>query len=206
MSVAVFLLTWFLLFLAIGMVWPSWRVMQRHGKTVWVLPRSDTAEGVASFGFKVMIAALLIYHVLRAAGLPSDEFGPLHWMENVATQIVGLALLALSLPLVVLAQAHMGAAWRIGIDHKDSPKLMTSGVFRWSRNPIFLGMRLSLLGLLLIDPTAVTLTVFVAGEILMHMQVRLEEAFLASHFGLEYISYQNRTQRWFGLPGQKSGA
>ena len=116
---ALFLLTWFLLFLAIGMVWPSWRVMQRHGKTVWVLPRSDTAEGVASFGFKVMIAALLIYHVLRAAGLPSDEFGPLHWMENVATQIAGLALLALSLPLVVLAQAHMGAAWRIGIDHKD---------------------------------------------------------------------------------------
>ena len=198
---ALFLLIWFLLFLGIGMVYPSWRLQRTHNRRAWVLPRSDTAEGVASLGFKMMISCLLLYLVLRALGVPNIEFGALHWMEHVVTQAFGLALLASSLILIVMAQAQMGAAWRIGIDHADSSILVTRGIFNWSRNPIFLGMRLSLLGLFLINPNAATLTVFVAGEILMQIQVRLEETFLASRFGIDYSAYQSKTRRWFGLPG-----
>ena len=55
---------------------------------------------------------------------------------------------------------------------------MTSGVFGWSRNPIFVGMKITLLGLFLIIPNALILLAFVLGVVLIQIQVRLEEDFL----------------------------
>ena len=65
-----------------------------------------------------------------------------------------------------------------------------------SRNPIFLGMRLTLLGLFLILPNAFTLVVMVAGDLLMQIQVRLEEDFLTKTHGETYLNYCKRTRRW----------
>mgnify|MGYP001490612632 CR=1 FL=1 len=65
------------------------------------------------------------------------------------------------------------------------------GVFRLSRNPIFLGMRLTLLGLFLVIPNAVTLAVLVLGNVLVQVQVRLEEA-----FGEVYARYREQVRRW----------
>ncbi|UQN08066.1 isoprenylcysteine carboxylmethyltransferase family protein [Deinococcus sp. QL22] len=65
-----------------------------------------------------------------------------------------------------------------------------------SRNPIFLGMRLNLLGLFLVLPLAVTLTILVAGKLLMQIQVRLEEAYLSGAHGQAYKQYQQQVRRW----------
>jgi protein-S-isoprenylcysteine O-methyltransferase Ste14 len=51
-----------------------------------------------------------------------------------------------------------------------------SGLFRLLRHPIFLSMRVALLGLFMAVPTAATLAILFAGEILVQVQVRLEEA------------------------------
>jgi protein-S-isoprenylcysteine O-methyltransferase Ste14 len=70
------------------------------------------------------------------------------------------------------------------------------GLFAISRNPIFLAMRVTLLGLFLVLPSAATLSLLVAGEILMQVQVRLEEEHLASLHGAEYAAYCHRVRRW----------
>jgi protein-S-isoprenylcysteine O-methyltransferase Ste14 len=70
------------------------------------------------------------------------------------------------------------------------------GLFAISRNPIFLAMRVTLLGLFLVLPSAATLSLLVAGEILMQVQVRLEEKHLASLHGAEYAAYCQRVRRW----------
>ncbi|MFN4252211.1 methyltransferase [Deinococcus sp.] len=81
-----------------------------------------------------------------------------------------------ALGLTLVAQVQMGASWRIGLERARTA-LVQSGVFARSRNPIFLAMRLMLLGLFLAAPQAVTLTLLVVGEVLMQVQVRLEEAY-----------------------------
>ena len=65
-----------------------------------------------------------------------------------------------------------------------------------SRNPIFLAMRVNLLGLVLVFPAATTLAILVAGEILMQVQVRLEEEHLRGAHGLTYDDYARRVRRW----------
>ncbi|MBS1806605.1 MAG: isoprenylcysteine carboxylmethyltransferase family protein [Acidobacteria bacterium] len=110
--------------------------------------------------------------------------------------MLGVVLLLVSFLWILLAQKQMGDSWRIGIDHEVKTPLVREGVFKLSRNPIFLGLRINLLGIFLILPNAVTLTVLVLGDALMQIQVRLEEEYLSRMHGQEYEHYCRQTRRW----------
>jgi protein-S-isoprenylcysteine O-methyltransferase Ste14 len=97
---------------------------------------------------------------------------------------------------VPLAQTQMQKSWRIGIDEEVKTELVYRGLFKVSRNPIFLGMCVMLLGLFLILPNAVTLLIWGAGNMLIQVQVRLEEEFLARTHGSSYLAYQKQVRRW----------
>jgi protein-S-isoprenylcysteine O-methyltransferase Ste14 len=90
----------------------------------------------------------------------------------------------------------MGESWRIGIDEEHRTSLVQRGVFGLSRNPIFVGMMITLLGLFLVIPNAWTLLTFAMGVVLIQIQVRLEEEFLAKTCGDEYAQYRMRVRRW----------
>ena len=101
-----------------------------------------------------------------------------------------------SLVWLVLAQVQMGESWRIGIDSESKTQLVQTGVFRISRNPIFLGMMVTLLGLFLVIPNALTLLTFVLGVVVVNIQVRLEEEYLKAMHGDDYIGYTRSVRRW----------
>ena len=104
------------------------------------------------------------------------------------------------LVLTLVAQAQMGASWRIGIDDRPT-RLVTGGLFAFSRNPIFSGMFLTLAGVVLISPAAWTLCGGAVGLVVVSLQVRLEERNLAAIHGSTYMSYASRVGRfvpWLG--------
>jgi protein-S-isoprenylcysteine O-methyltransferase Ste14 len=82
------------------------------------------------------------------------------------------------------------------MDEEHRTPLVRKGVFGLSRNPIFLGMMLTLLGRFLVIPNALTLLTFVTGVVLIQIQVRLEEEFLARAHGEEYAQYRRHVRRW----------
>jgi protein-S-isoprenylcysteine O-methyltransferase Ste14 len=57
-------------------------------------------------------------------------------------------------------------------------------------------MMITLLGLFLVIPNALTLLIFVMGVVLIQIQVRLEEEFLAGAHGEEYEDYRRQVRRW----------
>ena len=73
---------------------------------------------------------------------------------------------------------------------------MQSGVFRYSRNPIFLGMIVTLTGFFLTIPNALTLLFLVLGFVLIQIQVRLEEEFLIKIHGETYIKFCQEVNSW----------
>ena len=90
----------------------------------------------------------------------------------------------------------MGNSWRIGIDSEHRTELVRSGVFKISRNPIFVGMMVTLLGLFFTIPNMVTLITLLVGVILIGIQVRLEEEYLTKTHGDNYIEYSRNVRRW----------
>lgn len=190
------LFAFYLVYFAAAFVWPTYRLWRRDRVLAVTLPNDDTPHGVVATGFKVLMGAIFAVLLTLVCGLPAALLGPLPWADVVALNYIGWALLVLSLIWIAAAQRQMGRSWRIGIPEGEQPALVASGVFARSRNPIFLGMRVNLLGLFLVLPNAVTLAALLAGEILMQVQVRLEEQFLGAKLGEAYEAYRVQVPRW----------
>ena len=83
------------------------------------------------------------------------------------------------------------------VEFKNVEKLVTSGIFKYSRNPMYLGM------IMIIISTAVyylnfysLLTPFIFYFWINRFQIKREEVFLEEKFGQEYLSYKTKTRRW----------
>ncbi len=123
---------------------------------------------------------------------------PFWYLESNLGFVIGWILLFSSLILVWIAQSQMRNSWRIGIDEINKTELVTSGLFSFSRNPIFLGIMVANIGLFSILPNAFTLLIVSLSTLSMNIQIRLEEEFLEKEFGDPYIQYKNKVKRWFG--------
>lgn len=185
------------LYLGVAFIWRSYAVWRQTGVNPYVLSRQDDAEGVIARGFRGLMGLLVVVVGLYAVSPHAYTLvAPVKWLEHPRLQVVGLTLLLVSLAWMAAAQAHMGKSWRIGIDANKPTELVEGGLFGRSRNPIFLGMRVSLIGFFLLLPNAGTLLVLVLGEVLIQVQVRLEEAFLTAMHGDAYRAYSRRVRRW----------
>jgi protein-S-isoprenylcysteine O-methyltransferase Ste14 len=191
------LFAWFSVFFLFGMVLRSWLVYRRSGVNPLVLPAADDAYGYVGRAFKLCMAGCVIaVAVIAFDPQAASRLGAWPLLQHGTARSAGWLLLVSALAWMLLAQAHMGLAWRVGIDSARRTELVQHGLFALSRNPIFLAMRASLLGLLLVYPAAATLALLVAGEILVQVQVRLEEQHLNSLHGDAYRAYCARVRRW----------
>jgi protein-S-isoprenylcysteine O-methyltransferase Ste14 len=76
--------------------------------------------------------------------------------------------------------------------------LVTDGVFRWTRNPIYLGMWIALSGVALTFATDWLLILVVPASVIVNFAaVRPEEAYLGQKFGRAYRNYERRVPRYF---------
>lgn len=185
-----------LLYFGIAFVLTSVLVARRIGKNPLVLPKDDSAYGLLGFYFKIILIAMLLY-VMVYAFYPAgySYFLPITQLDTSLIQYSGLGMLFISLVWTVIAQANMKNSWRIGIDTVTKTELVTTGLFGISRNPIFFGMILTLLGLFLVTPNAVTALFLIVGYILIQVQIRLEEEFLTKEHGQPYLDYKQKVRR-----------
>ena len=142
------------------------------------------------------MAAMFIYVLLFASRLFNyDYFLPIKPLEISSIKIAGIVLLVISLAWTIIAQYHMRNSWRIGIDTETKTDLITNGLFSISRNPIFFGMIISMIGLFLITPNACTILFLIVGYMLIQIQIRLEEEFLTKQHGEIYLLYKKSVRR-----------
>lgn len=116
-----------------------------------------------------------------------------------AARWAGAALVAAGLLLFALALAAFGASWRVGIDTERPGPLATGGVFRLSRNPIFVFMNLYAWGTFLLSGRLVFLLYAVVASAALHLQILREERFLAATYGEPYLRYRAATPRYLPL-------
>lgn len=90
----------------------------------------------------------------------------------------------------------MGDSWRIGIDRGAPGALVTDGIFAWSRNPIYLGFELGVIGTFLIQGRLIFLVITLVLMGVLSALIRREERFLTRSYGDAYREYQSRVGRY----------
>lgn len=197
MSSRYFLLLYLFAYVMAAFVWRSYLVWKNTGINPIVFKGSDSAHDFIGRVFTALFAVIVLVVVVYAF-IPNayQYLMPIHYLEHTTIQLTGFILLLVSFVWTIVAQAQMGNSWRIGIDNEQRTELVHKGVFKLSRNPIFLGLIVTLFGLFLVIPNVGTLVTLLVGVILIGIQVRLEERYLTTTHGDNYLEYRHRVRRW----------
>jgi protein-S-isoprenylcysteine O-methyltransferase Ste14 len=124
---------------------------------------------------------------------------PLVRITDLQTEMIiwaGALIAVPALLFITIAQLQMGGSWRIGLPETAPGELITGGVFRLTRHPIYLGIGWSLFGALLMAPTVGGFALLALAALLADRYVRVEEGFMVEEFGEAYPAYAKRVKRW----------
>jgi protein-S-isoprenylcysteine O-methyltransferase Ste14 len=97
--------------------------------------------------------------------------------------------------LLFIGRFGMGSSFRIG-SPKEATNLKVDGLFRFSRNPMYVGVYSTLLGSSLYTSNLLIFIVALFIIIVHHKIVLAEEQFLRKVFGEEYMQYCSRVRRY----------
>ena len=130
------------------------------------------------------------------AQLLSIVFGWSHLPANA--RFTGFCIGMLGDAVFLLSVLYMKDSWRAGIPDKNETALVTTGIYRFSRNPAFLGFDLMYIGVLLLYGNLLTLGFSIFAIVTLHLQILQEERYLAGAFGEPYREYCRRVFRYLG--------
>jgi protein-S-isoprenylcysteine O-methyltransferase Ste14 len=184
----------------VAFIWRPRLQLRRHGtRGIVVFQPGNRAQFVREC-CGVLLLVLLLGQAIAAAWWP-ETLSPLgaerEWIE--VQRLTGAVLLFGGIALLAAAQLDLGASWRIGIEEGASPGLVTGGLYRFCRNPIFLALIVIVAGYALLLPTRLSLILFVGAYIGVRQQVSAEEAYLLRTYGDIFRDYARRVGRF--LPG-----
>lgn len=92
----------------------------------------------------------------------------------------------------------MKDSWRAGIPDSDKTELVTTGIYKYSRNPAFLGFDLQYMGVLLMYCNPLTAAFSAFSTVMLHLQILQEEKYLTAEFGDPYRQYKEQVFRYLG--------
>ena len=137
-----------------------------------------------------LLIAIFLIVILRFT-LPIMTLIPLPWT------LLGVIPLILGIVINLSADQAFHEANTAVCPFDASSALVTYGPYRFTRNPMYLGFILVLLGVSILAGSLTPFVIVLAFALLMDgMFIRMEEQKLASTFGVHWAEYKSRTRRW----------
>jgi protein-S-isoprenylcysteine O-methyltransferase Ste14 len=114
--------------------------------------------------------------------------------------LTGVLFLLLGLWLFQRSHAHLGTNWSITLEVRENHELVTHGVYRWVRHPMYLALLIYSLGQALVIPNWLAGPPYgVAMVLLFALRMGPEERMMLDEFGKDYEAYMATTKRL--IPG-----
>jgi protein-S-isoprenylcysteine O-methyltransferase Ste14 len=168
----------------------SWLHLRRTG-------RSPFRGGAGPAGWLALIG---VTSTFLAGAVAELGFGVHRFTHNIGLAAAGVVVTTVALGGLLWSQAAMGNSLRIGLDPAERTALVTTGPFRWVRNPIYSAMVIYLAGTALLVPNPASVAALAVLCIAEEFQVRhVEEPYLKAVHGVTYTGYGKRVGRF--VPG-----
>lgn len=180
--------------------WGTAMAAETAGRPVWLFARAQGRDRWAAIGFRAAFGIAFFGPLIWMVWPTLHKADPL-WMEAsaVVPGVVGIFIAGLGAMLAFAAQMSMGTSWRVGVVPGATGDLVSGGLYRFSRNPTFVGQFLLLAGVGLAIPSIPTLLAPLLFLWSAVIQVHSEEAVLRQSLGQAYERYLAAVPRWFGL-------
>jgi protein-S-isoprenylcysteine O-methyltransferase Ste14 len=148
----------------------------------------------------VLALAWLGSMILPVLWVLSPLFAIAEYPLNSAAFVTGILIAASGLWLFRQSHIELGKNWSISLDLREGHQLVTSGLYRYVRHPMYASIFLCALGQALVVPNWIVGPAnLVAFCVLFAVRVRSEETMMADKFGDQYRNYLAKTKRL--IPG-----
>ena len=137
------------------------------------------------------------FGVAFGAGMLVHGAFPLNVPGRPASAFAGAALLVAGLALDLAGVAAVITHRTTIVPHRPVAALITGGVYRWSRNPMYTGLAVTVAGGALLAGTWWPLLLLPLAMLAVTLlAITPEETYLAGRFGSIYAEYRGRVRRW----------
>lgn len=154
-------------------------------------------KGKTGFVKVIEITLKIVTYLVPAVEVVSifaDTHADFTWLRGV-----GAILGVFGSGVFLISVITMRDSWRAGVPKDEKTELVTSGIYAYSRNPAFLGFDLIYLGELLMFFNWCLLGITLLAILILHLQiVNVEEDYLITAFGDEYLAYKKKVCRYIG--------
>ena len=115
--------------------------------------------------------------------------------QNYGT-VIGIVLLAINIAVSLVSLADLKDSWRVGVLEDQKTELISSGIYRFTRNPYFLSYLFMFAAYTVLLQNLILLVLSLVGFILIHKMILKEEAYLSLIHGSSYRQYINKVPRY----------
>ena len=120
---------------------------------------------------------------------------PCKGIQNIFLRIFSIFFTAIGLIIVIISLVNLGKSTRLGLP-TEKTTLKTTGIYRFSRNPMYFGFNLLTIASMVYCINIFLLLIGIYSIVTYHLIIIGEEKFLEERFGDEYFSYKNRVRRY----------
>ncbi len=139
----------------------------------------------------------LVYLAFLFLGVGLNYVWPLAPLANGPRYLLGFALVASGVLLIARAMVQFRRAGTHLEPYKPTTALVTDGVFRWSRNPIYVALSLIYVGIGVIANNGwIVILLFPVLIVMRYGVIAREERYLEYKFGDTYRRYKATVHRW----------
>lgn len=188
------MLLFFVVVIAVRVV-IQYRITGNSGIRSGTSLKSSRQQYISYLMFAVLIVQLLLTVLFAFSRIEAQvKFGPIG-------SVLGLILCLAGIVFTSYSQIVMGKEWRIGVDPDEETRLVTTGIYGRIRNPIYTGCIVHGAGVVILAPHLLILCSGIVGFIAIKLYVKhIEEPYLISVHGEQYLQYMKRTGSFIPIP------
>jgi len=147
----------------------------------------------ANFSIALIILFITVSLVISILRLP---IGEAQVLGDPLSMIIGLVLLLLNLTISAASLLNLKDSWRVGILKDQNTELISSGIYRFTRNPYFLSYMIMFIAYTVILQNIMLIVLTVFAFLLIHKMILKEEEYLYSVHGADYVQYKQKVPRY----------
>ena len=132
----------------------------------------------------------------------NQPYGKVQLLNDLSAMTLGAGLLFLNLVISGASLMNLKDSWRVGVLEDQKTELVTTGIYRFTRNPYFVSFFLMFAAYTVLLQNLILFGLSISGFLFVHKMIMKEERYLYSVHGDAYVQYKAKVPRYM-IKGMK---
>ena len=153
--------------------------------------RGNNVEANASIAFIALFIGIAL--LISYFNLP---YGEVTLISHQLSLVMGMLIIIVNLLVSAASLIDLKDSWRVGVINEQKTDLISTGIYKYTRNPYFLSYMLMFAAYTIMLQNIILFVLSMVGFLLIHSMIKKEEVYLFGIHGESYLAYKTTVPRY----------